>query len=508
MRESGILLHFTSLPGSYGVGTMGAEAFRFVDFLKEAGQRCWQILPLTPTGYGNSPYQSCSTYAGNHYLIDLCQLVDEGLLTKAEADGINWGEDPGTVDFGALYRNRLDVLRLAFGRFEDNEEFRTFCRANGSWLPDFALYMAVKDRTGGTPWYCWEEGLKRREPGTVWKARQELKEEIRFYSFVQFLFFRQWNALHAYANQNGVRIIGDVPIYVPYDSADVWSSPEYFQLDGDLNPTAVAGCPPDAFTQDGQLWGNPLYRWDVLKQEHYGWWIRRLSAAGKLYDVVRLDHFRGFEAYWSVPYGQDTARGGKWVKGPGMDFIGTLKKRLPELPMIAEDLGFLTPEVLELRDQSGFPGMKVLGFAFDSQEPSDYLPYQYPRNSVCYTGTHDNMTMRQWLETASEESVDYAKRYMCLTEEEGLVWGMVRTALSSVSELCIIPMQDLLDLGAQARMNCPGTQNDANWTWRVSGDYPKNDLAKRLYSLTKLYGRLGSAAVPSISKNGEFKDEL
>lgn len=503
MRESGVLLHITSLPGPYGVGTMGTEAFQFVDFLKAAGQRCWQILPLTPTGYGDSPYQSCSTYAGNHYLIDLRQLVDEGLLTKEEAGSINWGEDPGTVDFGALYRGRLDVLRLAYGRFEENGEFRTFCRENGSWLPDFALYMALKDRTGGTPWYRWEEGLKRREPGAVWKARQELKEEVRFYSFVQFLFFRQWNALHAYANQNGVRIIGDVPIYVPYDSADVWSSPEYFQLDAELNPTAVAGCPPDAFTQDGQLWGNPLYRWDVLKQEQYGWWIRRLAAAGKHYDVVRMDHFRGFEAYWSVPYGQETARGGKWVKGPGMDFINTVKTRLPELSLIAEDLGFLTPEVLELRDQSGFPGMKVLGFAFDSQEPSDYLPYKYPCNSVCYTGTHDNMTMRQWLETASEESVDYAKRYMCLTEEEGLVWGVIRTALSSVSEMCIVPMQDLLDLGAEARMNFPGTQTGANWTWRVSSDYPKNDLAKRLYSLTKLYGRLGSGTVPSISKNGE-----
>lgn len=492
MRESGVLMHITSLPGPYGVGTMGKQAFAFVDFLKKAGQRNWQILPLTPTGYGDSPYQSCSTYAGNPYLIDLELLMDEGLLRREEVDAIDWGRRADKVDFGILYHNRTKVLRLAYERFPGGEAFETFCRDSGSWLPDFALFMALKEKFNGQPWYRWEDALKFRDPGAVWNARQELKEEIRFYSFVQYVFYRQWNALRSYAHQNDVRIIGDVPIYVPYDSADVWSSPEYFQLDEKLDPVAVAGCPPDAFTADGQLWGNPLYRWDKMERDGYSWWLRRLGAAGRLYDVVRMDHFRGLEAYWSVPYGDPTARGGKWVKGPGMRFINAVKKGLPELEMIAEDLGFLTQEVLDLRDESGFPGMKVLGFAFDSREPSDYLPHTYTRNSVCYTGTHDNMTSRQWLETAGEDAVAYAKEYMRLTEEEGYVWGMIRTAFSSVSDICITPMQDLLNLGGEARMNFPGTQTDANWTWRAGAVCMAPELAEKLYGLTRLYGRLGN----------------
>lgn len=492
MRESGVLMHITSLPGPYGVGTMGKQAFAFVDFLKKAGQRYWQILPLTPTGYGDSPYQSCSTYAGNPYLIDLELLIEEGLLRREEVESIDWGWRADKVDFGILYHNRSKVLRLAYSRFAGGEEFEMFCRDSGSWLPDFALFMALKEKFHGQPWYRWEDSLKFRDPGAVWNARQELKEEIRFHCFVQYVFHRQWNALRAYAHQNDVRIIGDVPIYVPYDSADVWSSPEYFQLDEKLDPVAVAGCPPDAFTADGQLWGNPLYRWDKMERDGYSWWLRRLGAAGQLYDVVRMDHFRGLESYWSVPYGDPTARGGKWIQGPGMSFINAVKKSLPELEMIAEDLGFLTQEVLDLRDESGFPGMKVLGFAFDSREPSDYLPHTYPKNSVCYTGTHDNMTSRQWLETASEDAVAYAREYMRLTEEEGYVWGMIRTAFSSVSNVCITPMQDLLDLGGEARMNFPGTQTDANWTWRAGFACMAPELAEKLYGLTKLYGRLGN----------------
>ena len=492
MRESGVLMHITSLPGPYGVGTMGKQAFAFVDFLKKAGQRYWQILPLTPTGYGDSPYQSCSTYAGNPYLIDLELLIEEGLLRREEVESIDWGWRADKVDFGILYHNRSKVLRLAYSRFAGGEEFETFCRDSGSWLPDFALFMALKEKFHGQPWYRWEDSLKFRDPGAVWNARQELKEEIRFHCFVQYVFHRQWNALRAYAHQNDVRIIGDVPIYVPYDSADVWSSPEYFQLDEKLDPVAVAGCPPDAFTADGQLWGNPLYRWDKMERDGYSWWLRRLGAAGQLYDVVRMDHFRGLESYWSVPYGDPTARGGKWIQGPGMSFINAVKKGLPELEMIAEDLGFLTQEVLDLRDESGFPGMKVLGFAFDSREPSDYLPHTYPKNSVCYTGTHDNMTSRQWLETAGEDAVAYAREYMRLTEEEGYVWGMIRTAFSSVSNVCITPMQDLLDLGGEARMNFPGTQTDANWTWRAGFACMAPELAEKLYGLTKLYGRLGN----------------
>ena len=323
----------------------------------------------------------------------------------------------------------------------------------------------------------------------MWNVRQELKDEIRFYSFVQYLFAKQWNALRSYAHENGVQIIGDVPIYVPYDSVEVWTSPELFQLDEGLNPTAVAGVPPDAFTADGQLWGNPLYRWDLMKENGYSWWLRRLEAAGKLYDVIRLDHFRGFESYWSVPYGDETARNGHWVKGPDMDFVNALKENLPQIRFIAEDLGFLTQAVLDLRDNSGYPGMKVLEFAFDSREPSEYLPHTYIPNTVCYVGTHDNMTMRQWFDTASAEAVAYAREYMTLTDGEGLVWGAIRTALSSVSELTVLQMQDLLDLGGEARMNCPGLCDGTNWVWRAQDGVFTDALAQKLGRMTKLYGR-------------------
>ena len=489
MRSSGILMHISSLPGPYGVGTMGKQAFRFVDFLEEAGQRVWQILPLTPTGYGDSPYQSCSTFAGNHYLIDLDALVQQKLLKKEELDCIRWCCSENKADFGLLYNNRLNVLRLAYNRFTDDEALEAFCRENDSWLPDFALFMALKDRFGGKPWYQWDEDLKFRKDAAIAQARAELCSEIRFFCFVQYLFYTQWNALRAYAHKKDIRIIGDVPIYVPYDSVEVWKDTRLFQLDEKLDPVSVAGCPPDAFSADGQLWGNPLYRWDVMAEDGYAWWIRRLAAAGELYDVVRMDHFRGLEAYWSIPYGDETAKGGKWIKGPGMDFVNAVKKGLPGLNMIAEDLGFLTQEVLDLRDASGFPGMKVLEFAFDSREPSDYLPHTYVSNTVCYTGTHDNMTMRQWFETATPEAVEYATEYMNLTEKEGLVWGVVRTAYASVSDLCVIQMQDLLDLGGEARMNFPGTLSDANWTWRANDDFMSADLAKKILNLTKLYGR-------------------
>ena len=492
MRESGILMHITSLPGPYGVGTMGKQAYDFVDFLKESGQSCWQILPLTPTGYGDSPYQSCSTFAGNHYLIDLDTLIEAGLLEKSEVADIDWCWSETKADFGRLYNNRLNVLRKAYARFQGGEAFDKFCTENGSWLPDFALFMALKGKFGGKPWYEWEHSLKFRDHDAMWAIRQELKDEIRFYSFVQYLFYTQWTGLRTYANNNGIRIIGDVPIYVPLDSVEVWSSPELFQLDETLTPSVVAGCPPDGFTADGQLWGNPLYRWDVIEQDGFAWWIRRMGAASKLYDMIRLDHFRGFEAFWSVPYGDATARNGKWNKGPGMAFVNALKKGLPEVQFIAEDLGFLTQEVLDLRDESGWPGMKVLEFAFDSREPSEYLPHSYTSNSVCYTGTHDNMTMRQWFETATPEAVEYCCEYLALTKSEGLVRGTVRAAMGSVSDLCVIQMPDWLELGSEARMNFPGTLSDANWTWRAKNGAMNKELAKEIYNMTKLYGRLGN----------------
>ena len=492
MRSSGILLHITSLPGPYGIGTMGKQAYDFVDFLKRAGQSCWQILPLSPTGYGNSPYQSFSTFAGNPYLIDLDFLVGEGLLKPEEPAAVHWGDREDFVDFGRQYESRRNLLHLAYTRFPGSEAFNRFCRETGDWLPDYALFMALKDRHGGTPWHTWEEDLKFRNPEALDRVRQELSEEIRFYCFQQYLFFKQWNALHAYANSQGISIIGDVPIYVPLDSADVWMNPDQFWLDEKLDPVAVAGCPPDAFTADGQLWGNPLYRWDYLQQTGYRWWLQRLRAAGILYDVTRLDHFRGFESYWAIPFGDTTARNGWWIKGPGMNLITALKQQLPDLRLIAEDLGYLTREVLELRDASGYPGMKVLEFAFDSREPSNYLPHTYEKNTVCYTGTHDNMTMRQWFATSDWESVEHARRYMALTDHEGYVWGTVRTAFASVSDLVIVQMQDLLDLGGEARMNRPGILSDENWTWRACGHHFTPELQQRLLALTQLYARLGN----------------
>ena len=490
MRSSGILMHITSLPGPYGVGTMGKQAFAFVDFLKEAGQRCWQILPLTPTGFGDSPYQSCSAFAGNHYLIDLDFLVEAGLLHEEELTAVRWSRREDRTDFGLLYRNRLKVLRQAYKRFTCTAALDAFCDDNRGWLPDFALFMALKERSGGKPWYEWEEALKHRREDAMNRVRTELAEEIRFYCFVQYLFFSQWNRLHSYAAENGIQIIGDVPIYVPLDSVEVWSQPQLFELDEDLNPIAVAGCPPDGFTEDGQLWGNPLYCWERHEAQGYQWWLERLAAAGKMYDVVRLDHFRGFEAYWAVPYGDKTARNGKWMKGPAMSFVHALKSGLPELALIAEDLGFLTQEVLDLRDSGGWPGMKVLQFAFDPKEPSDYLPHTYVHNSVCYTGTHDNMTMRQWFETASPEEVDFAVQYMALSRKEGYVWGAIRTALASVSDTCIIQMQDYLNLDGKARMNFPGTLSVSNWTWRMKDGIITKDLAKKIREMTRIYARI------------------
>ena len=489
MRSSGILMHITSLPGPYGIGTLGKNAFAFVDFLHKAGQTCWQVLPMNPTGYGDSPYQSCSAFAGNHYLIDLERLVQDGLLFPVELENYQWGERKDRVDFGLQYQLRLQLLRLAYRRFGNHKALDAFALENSDWLPDFSLYMALKDRFDGKPWYCWADPLKYREPDAVWQARQELSEQIRFYNFVQYLFYTQWEALHGYAAQRGIRLLGDIPIYVPLDSVEVWCSPELFQLDKTLTPVAVAGCPPDGFTEDGQLWGNPLYRWDVMEKDGYRWWIRRLKAARRWYDMIRLDHFRGFEAYWSVPYGDLTARNGKWVKGPGLAFLQVIQKELPDLEMIAEDLGFLTPEVLAMRDDSGLPGMKVLQFAFDSREPSDYLPHTYIENTVCYTGTHDNMTTRQWLETAEPDVREYAADYMGLSRREGYVWGAIRTAMGSVSRLCEIPMQDYLELDGQARMNFPGTMGN-NWVWRaVEGSF-SDPLAEKIYKMTALYGRL------------------
>ena len=490
MRKSGILMHVTSLPGPYGIGSMGKCAYEFVDFLSEAGQSYWQVLPLNPTGYGDSPYQSFSSFAGNHYLIDPDLLIAQGLLRQEEADAVTWSTQPTRVDYGCLYENRCKLLRLAWERFVPDGEYHRFVSENADWLEDYALFMALKERSNGRPWYEWSISLMKRLPGILQAIRQEMAPSVRFHCFLQYQFFRQWKALRDYANNKGIKIIGDVPIYVPLDSVDVWSAPELFQLNGNCRPTAVAGCPPDSFTADGQLWGNPLYDWDKMRQTGFAWWIRRLTAAARMYDVVRLDHFRGFESYWAVPAGDKTAAGGMWKQGPGRAYIQAIREALPDLEFIAEDLGYVTPEVRALQEESGYPGMKVLQFAFDSREVSDYLPHTYPVNSVCYTGTHDNLTLAQWLREAVPEDVSLAKSYLGLNSEEGLIWGMIRGAMSSVSRLCVIQMQDYLELDGSARMNFPGTLTSDNWTWRAEKDFLTGPLAKRIRDITRRYGRI------------------
>ena len=490
MRESGILMHITSLPGAYGIGTMGKRAYEFVDFLEAAGQSYWQILPLNPTGFGDSPYQAFSACAGNHYLIDLDILVEEGLLNKAELDALSWGADPERVDFGLMYNQRNAVLKLAFSRFTPNEEYFAFVEENKEWLEDYAIFMALKQVFGGAIWLTWPEDLLRHDADALAQKREELKDAVQLQYFLQFKFDQQWKSLRGYANGKGIRIIGDVPIYVPLDSADVWAAPDLFQLNEERKPVKVAGCPPDSFTADGQLWGNPIYDWQKMHDTGYAWWIKRLKAAEKMYDVVRIDHFRGFESYWAVPAEDDTARNGTWVKGPGMDFIRAIQKALPNLDFIAEDLGFITPEVRQLQLDSGYPGMKVIEFAFDSREESDYTPHLYPVESICYTGTHDNVTLKQWFDEASPEDIALAKAYLGLNEEEGYIRGMIRGGMSSVSRLCVVQMQDYLELGKPARMNFPGTLSSDNWTWRAVENFDSWELSQEIYAITKRYGRI------------------
>ena len=492
MRKSGILMHISSLPGPYGVGSMGKTAYDFVDFLVAAGQAFWQILPLNPTGFGDSPYQSFSTFAGNHYLIDLDTLAAEGLLLPEELEGVNWGSREDRVDFGRLYTERARLLRLAHSRFEETDEYKTFVQDNSLWLEDYALFMAIKERFHGRDWQNWSVSLLMRLPPVMEAYREDLKDSIRFQYFLQYKFACQWRSLRRYANERGIRIIGDVPIYVPLDSADVWANPELFQLDASRRPRLVAGCPPDGFSADGQLWGNPIYDWERMKQERYHWWIRRMKAAARMYDVVRFDHFRGFESYWAIPAGDKTAAGGSWMKGPGMDFVGAIRNALPELPIIAEDLGFVTPEVKQLLSDSGYPGMKVMEFAFDTREPSarDYLPHRYPVNSVVYSGTHDNLTLQQWFDEADPADVRAAYEYLGLNEQEGPIWGMIRGAMGSVSKLCIIQMQDYLGIGAEGRMNHPGTLTSANWTWRAKPGFATPELAEKIRTITARYDRI------------------
>ena len=490
-RKSGILLHISSLPSPYGIGTLGREAYAFADFLRAAGQRYWQLLPLGPTSYGDSPYQSFSTFAGNPYLIDLDLLAEDGLLDRADLEKINWGTNPRYVDYGRIYGARFDVLRAAFqkGYPRDREAVEAFRREN-KWLDSYALFMAVKRHFGMKSWLDWpDEGIRLRRPAALERWREELREDVAFFSYLQYLFFRQWDALREYIHSLGIRIIGDLPIYVAMDSADVWAEPEFFQLGEDCVPTEVSGVPPDYFSADGQLWGNPLYDYERMKKDGFGWWIRRVEGAGRLFDVIRIDHFRGLESYWAVPYGETTARNGRWRKGPGMALVGVLTSWFRDLKIIAEDLGYMTPEVKKLLADSGLPGMKVLEFAFDAREPSNYLPHRYDRHCVCYVGTHDNETVMQWRSQADKNDVTMARKYLGLNEAEGFNWGMIRGGMSSVADTFVVQMQDCLGLGAEGRMNTPGTAK-GNWQWRLLPGEASPALAKKLSQYARMYGRI------------------
>lgn len=491
MRTSGVLMPISSIPSPYGIGTMGKQARKFVDFLVKGGQKYWQILPICPTSYGDSPYQSFSSFAGNPYFIDLEYLCKDKLLTKKECESFQWGSNPKYVDYGIMYESRYALLRKVYARFTKKEpqDFEKFCENEKQWLDDYALFMALKDANGGQAWSNWDKSLRLREKKAMEEATEKYSEEIRFYKMLQYLFYQQWNALKAYANEAGIEIIGDVPIYVAGDSADVWANPEQFYLDENLEPIEVAGCPPDAFSDDGQLWGNPLFRWDVMKKDGYTWWTRRIKAMSELYDIIRIDHFRGFDSFYAIPAKDDTAKNGQWKQGPGMDLFCELEKKLGKLPIIVEDLGFLTPSVHKLLKDSGFPGMKVIQFAFDSREESDYLPHTYTNHCVVYTGTHDNDTVMGWMKTAPKASVKYAKEYLNLTKEEGYNWGMMRAAWSSVADMAIVPMQDILGLGSEARINTPSTLGN-NWKWRATPEQIDAKVAKKLYHYMQMYGRV------------------
>ena len=502
MRTSGILMPISSLPSPYGIGTMGAAARSFVDFLVKSGQAYWQILPVCPTSYGDSPYQSFSTFAGNPYFIDLDDLAKQGLLLPEEYASIDWECTPDCINYGVMYEKRYAVLRCAAKRLlaKPGADYRRFVKENDFWLPDYALFMALKDAHNGVCWLEWEEPLRRREPAALAAARQQYADDVAFWQAVQFMFYSQWQALKHYANQQEIRIIGDLPIYVALDSVDVWSCPQEFQLDENLLPTEVAGCPPDYFSADGQLWGNPLYNWPYHKQTGYAWWIQRVRHALGIYDLLRIDHFRGFDTYWAIPADSTTAKTGKWETGPRMELFNALEGALGKLPIIAEDLGELFPSVRELLADSTFPGMKVLQFAFGGGD-SEYLPHNHVKNSVVYPGTHDNTTLTAWWdESASAKEKAAAAAYLHLTgcqptakevaavKTEAARTALLRAALGSVADRAIIPMADWLGLGEEAHLNSPGKLG-GNWSWRAADGFDTAALAKRILAECAVYCR-------------------
>jgi 4-alpha-glucanotransferase len=512
-RSSGILLHPTCLPGLHGIGDFGSQAFAFVDFLKSAGQKLWQVLPLNPTGYGDSPFQCFSAHAGNHLLISLEKLREQELLESSDfSDQPAFPHDH--VDFGSVIQWKTSLLKRAATRFlstashEDKQDFDEFCAGNVNWLPDFALFMACKQEQGGVAWNQWPVELARREPAALEAARERLKQEMLAIQFWQYDFFRQWQELRAYAHQAGIQVVGDIPIYVALDSADVWTNPQYFHLNEQGQPTVISGVPPDYFSATGQCWGNPIYRWERLKQTGYRWWIDRYRAAMNLYDAVRIDHFRGFEGYWEIPGGQTTAIHGRWVKGPGAELFSVLEREFGELPIIAENLGVITPEVEAIRERFHFPGMAILQFAFgkDPQGPS-FRPHNYSCELAAYTGTHDNDTTVGWWNSSGENDSTrtpedvakeraFARAYLNLKAGEAIHWVLIRGVLESVAGLAIIPLQDVLGLGSEARMNLPGTSK-GNWRWRFQAGALSADLAARLHEMVELYDRSGHTYEPA-----------
>lgn len=489
-RASGILMHISSLPGPYGIGDFGKAAYDFVDFLVDTETKYWQILPLGITGYGDSPYQSFSAFAGNPYFIDLKELIEEGYLSDKEVEDADLGDDPERVDFGKLYENKMPLLHSAFEKSREalRKDLETFYKEEENWLHDFALFMAIKGSFGGISWQKWPDEYRKREEDTLKEFEETHEEEIMFWVFTQYWFFRQWRKLKGYANSKGIKIVGDIPIYVAEDGADIWSEPELFLVEKDLRPTCVAGCPPDAFTDLGQLWGNPIYDWNAMKKDGYRWWLKRIRESFRIYDTVRIDHFRGFESYWEIPAGSENAVHGKWVKGPGMDLFTAIREELGDLDFMAENLGFMTDDVVKLIEDAGYPGMNVLIFAFDPDNDSEFLPHNNIRNSVVYTTNHDSPTSLGFLKSARKEEFEFARKYFRLNKEEGYHWGFIRGAWTSPSYLAVAPTQDLLGLDDSARFNVPSTLGN-NWVWRMKEGSLTKGIRTRLRNLNRTYRR-------------------
>ena len=495
-RQSGVLMHISSLPGKYGIGSFGQSAYDFVDFLVRTKQRYWQILPLGTTSYGDSPYQSFSAFAGNTYFIDFDILIEEGLLNEADVKGADFGDDPRKVDYAKIFDARRPIMEKAVARFlkaEDLSDYESFVEQNAAWLEVFAEYMAIKEHFDNLAWTEWpDEAIRRREAASLVSYREKLADKLTYHRVTQYLFFKQWLRLKAYANEHHIEIVGDMPIYVAADSADVWAQPHFFKTDAVGKPTCVAGCPPDEFSETGQLWGNPIYDWEAMDKDGYAWWIERLRESFKIYDIVRIDHFRGFESYWEVPAGSETSASGKWVKGPDYKLFAAVKEALGDLNIIAEDLGFMTDEVIELRERTGFPGMKILQFAFNPDDESIDSPHLAPNNSVMYTGTHDNNTVLGWYKDEIDDATrQYMAQYTNRKEYETVPHAMLRTIFASVSFMAIATMQDLLELDSAARMNYPSTIG-GNWTWRMTAEELNPIVEGELYSLTKTYRRMNT----------------